>query len=253
MSSVQLVNRLISAEAELESEKLKRGEMADYEWEQLLHKTSKLSEAPIFIDDTPGLSILELRAKARRLAQQHDIKLLIIDYLQLMSGGDANKNSGGNREQEIASISRALKGIAKELNIPVIALSQLSRAVETRGGDKKPQLSDLRESGSIEQDADMVMFLYRPEYYGITQGEDGAPLNGTAEVIIAKHRNGKLDTVQLKFIGKFTKFTDLDVLTNETYGSSFPSSGNTDSGYTITMPSKGTQDSSAAGDDPMPF
>ena len=170
MSSVQLVNRLISAEAELESEKLKRGEMADYEWEQLLHKTSKLSEAPIFIDDTPGLSILELRAKARRLAQQHDIKLLIIDYLQLMSGGDANKNSGGNREQEIASISRALKGIAKELNIPVIALSQLSRAVETRGGDKKPQLSDLRESGSIEQDADMVMFLYRPEYYGITQG-----------------------------------------------------------------------------------
>ena len=140
MSSVQLVNRLISAEAEFESEKLKRGEMADYEWEQLLHKTSKLSEAPIFIDDTPGLSILELRAKARRLAQQHDIKLLIIDYLQLMSGGDANKNSGGNREQEIASISRALKGIAKEFNIPVIALSQLSRAVETRGGDKKPQL-----------------------------------------------------------------------------------------------------------------
>ncbi len=253
MSSVQLVNRLISAEAELESEKLKRGEMADYEWEQLLHKTSKLSEAPIFIDDTPGLSILELRAKARRLAQQHDIKLLIIDYLQLMSGGDTNKNSGGNREQEIASISRALKGIAKELNIPVIALSQLSRAVETRGGDKKPQLSDLRESGSIEQDADMVMFLYRPEYYGITQGEDGTPLNGTAEVIISKHRNGKLDTLQLKFIGKFTKFADLDVLTNETYGSSFPSSGNTDSGYTITMPSKGTQDSSPAGDDPMPF
>ncbi len=253
MSSVQLVNRLISAEAELESEKLKRGEMADYEWEQLLHKTSKLSEAPIFIDDTPGLSILELRAKARRLAQQHDIKLLIIDYLQLMSGGDANKNSGGNREQEIASISRALKGIAKELNIPVIALSQLSRAVETRGGDKKPQLSDLRESGSIEQDADMVMFLYRPEYYGITQGEDGAPFNGTAELIIAKHRNGKLDTVQFKFIGKFTKFADLDILTNEAYDSSFPSSGNTDSGYTITMPSKGTQDSSGAGDDPIPF
>ena len=216
--------------------------MADYEWEQLLHKTSKLSEAPIFIDDTPGLSILELRAKARRLAQQHDIKLLIIDYLQLMSGGDANKNSGGNREQEIASISRALKGIAKELNIPVIALSH-----------KKPQLSDLRESGSIEQDADMVMFLYRPEYYGITQGEDGAPLNGTAEVIIAKHRNGKLDSIQLKFIGKFTKFADLDVLPNESYGSSFPSSGNADSGYTITMPSKGGQDTPAPNDDPMPF
>jgi replicative DNA helicase len=135
----------------------------------------------------------------------------------------------------------------------VIALSQLSRAVETRGGDKKPQLSDLRESGSIEQDADMVMFLYRPEYYGITQGEDGAPFNGTAELIIAKHRNGKLDTVQFKFIGKFTKFADLDVLTNEAYDSSFPTSGNTDSGYTITMPSKGTQDSSGAGDDPIPF
>ena len=147
MSSVQLVNRLISSEAELESEKLKRGEMADYEWEQLLHKTSQLSEAPVFIDDTPGLSILELRAKARRLAQQHDIKLLIIDYLQLMSGGETNKNSGGNREQEIASISRALKGIAKELNIPVIALSQLSRAVETRGGDKKASVIRFKRIG----------------------------------------------------------------------------------------------------------
>ena len=139
------------------------------------------------------------------------------------------------------------------MNIPVIALSQLSRAVETRGGDKKPQLSDLRESGSIEQDADMVMFLYRPEYYGITQGEDGAPLNGTAEVIIAKHRNGKLDTVQLKFVGKFTKFTELDIMSNESYGSSFPSLGNANSGYTITMPSKGANDSSASSDDPMPF
>ncbi|NQW27874.1 MAG: replicative DNA helicase [Flammeovirgaceae bacterium] len=252
MSSVQLVNRLISAEAELESEKIKRGEMADYEWEQLLHKTSALSDAPIFIDDTPGLSILELRAKARRLAQQHDIKLLIIDYLQLMSG-DSSKNASGNREQEIASISRALKGIAKELNIPVIALSQLSRAVETRGGDKKPQLSDLRESGSIEQDADMVMFLYRPEYYGITQGEDGAPLNGTAEVIIAKHRNGKLDSVQLKFIGKFTKFVDMDIVSNQAYGSNFPRANTPDAGYTITLPSKGGKYKSAQEEDFMPF
>ncbi|MFT4737657.1 MAG: replicative DNA helicase [Cyclobacteriaceae bacterium] len=251
MSSVQLVNRLISAEAELESEKIKRGELADYEWEQLLHKTNKLSESPIFIDDTPGLSILELRAKARRLVAQHGVKLLIIDYLQLMTG-DTSKSGGGNREQEIASISRALKGIAKELNVPVIALSQLSRAVETRGGDKKPQLSDLRESGSIEQDADMVMFLYRPEYYGITQGEDGTPLNGMAEVIIAKHRNGRLDTVQLKFIGKFTKFADLDQLASpEGYGNTFPNGGNSNSDFTITLPSK-AGDKKSGGED-MPF
>ncbi|MGK7392260.1 MAG: replicative DNA helicase [Candidatus Cyclobacteriaceae bacterium M2_1C_046] len=206
MSSVQLVNRMISGEAELESEKLKRGDLKDYEWQQLVHKTTKLSEAPIFIDDTPALGILELRAKCRRLKAQHDIQLIIIDYLQLMSGD----STGGNREQEIASISRALKGIAKELEVPVLALSQLSRAVETRGGDKRPQLSDLRESGSIEQDADMVMFLYRPEYYGITEDESGMPTDGTGEVIIAKHRNGSLENVQLKFIGKYTKFCDLE-------------------------------------------
>jgi replicative DNA helicase len=208
MSSLQLVNRLISAEAELDSEKIKKGNLADYEWSQLNHKISSLSTAPIFIDDTPALSIRELRAKCRRLKSQHDIQLIIIDYLQLMSGNDGGK--GGNREQEIASISRALKGIAKELNIPVIALSQLSRSVETRGGDKKPQLSDLRESGSIEQDADMVIFLYRPEYYKITEDEMGNPTQGMGEVIIAKHRNGSLETVQLKFIGRFTKFADLD-------------------------------------------
>jgi replicative DNA helicase len=208
MSSLQLVNRLISAEAELDSEKIKKGNLADYEWSQLNHKISALSSAPIFIDDTPALSIRELRAKCRRLKSQHDIQLIIIDYLQLMSGNEGGKN--GNREQEIASISRALKGIAKELNVPVIALSQLSRSVETRGGDKKPQLSDLRESGSIEQDADMVIFLYRPEYYKITEDEMGNPTQGMGEVIIAKHRNGSLETVQLKFIGRFTKFADLD-------------------------------------------
>ncbi len=254
MSSVQLVNRLISAEAELESEKIKRGDLADYEWEQLLHKTSKLSEAPIFIDDTPALSILELRAKSRRLVAQHGVKLLIIDYLQLMTG-DASKNAGGNREQEIASISRALKGIAKELNVPVIALSQLSRAVETRGGDKRPQLSDLRESGSIEQDADMVMFLYRPEYYGMTQDENGMPLNGIGEVIIAKHRNGKLENVQLKFIGKFTKFDDLDTTPDTgNYGQKFPSSGNQNTDFTITLPSKANKQEDSEDDgEEMPF
>ncbi|WP_425391285.1 replicative DNA helicase [Ekhidna sp.] len=235
MSSVQLVNRLISAEAELPSEKIKKGDLADYEWEQMIHKTRKLSEAPIFIDDTPALSILELRAKCRRLAAQHGVKLIIIDYLQLMSG-DSSKG-GGNREQEIASISRALKGIAKELNVPVLALSQLSRAVETRGGDKRPQLSDLRESGSIEQDADMVMFLYRPEYYGLDTDESGMPLQGLGEVIIAKHRNGSLDTVNLKFIGKFTKFTDWDGDQGNGFGG-FPTSGPSNDDFTITLPSK---------------
>jgi replicative DNA helicase len=205
MASLQLVNRLISAEAELESEKIKKGNLAEFEWQQLVHKTTSLSSAPIFIDDTPALSILELRAKCRRLKAEHNIQLIVIDYLQLMKG-----EVGGNREQEIASISRALKGIAKELNVPVIALSQLSRGVETRGGDKRPQLSDLRESGSIEQDADIVMFLYRPEYYKISVDEEGMPTQGMAEVIIAKHRNGSLENVKLKFIGKYTKFADYD-------------------------------------------
>lgn len=205
MASLQLVNRLISAEAELDSEKIKKGNLADFEWQQMVHKTKRLSSAPIFIDDTPALSILELRAKCRRLKAEHNIQLIVIDYLQLMKG-----EASGNREQEIASISRALKGIAKELNVPVIALSQLSRGVETRGGDKRPQLSDLRESGSIEQDADIVMFLYRPEYYKISVDEEGMPTQGMAEVIIAKHRNGSLENVKLKFIGKYTKFADYD-------------------------------------------
>jgi replicative DNA helicase len=209
MASIQLVNRMISAEAELEGEKIKRGQLADHEWTQLVHKTNKLATAPIFIDDTPALSVLELRAKCRRLKAEHNVQLVVVDYLQLMRG-----DQGGNREQEIASISRALKGIAKELNVPVLALSQLSRGVETRGGDKRPQLSDLRESGSIEQDADIVMFLYRPEYYKITVDEDGMPTQGVGEVIIAKHRNGSVGTAKLKFIGKYTKFADFDAPSN---------------------------------------
>jgi replicative DNA helicase len=206
MASLQLVNRLISAEAVLEGEKIKKGNLADHEWEQLIHKTSQLSQAPIYIDDTPALSIFELRAKCRRLKAKHDIQLIAIDYLQLMSGESIK--GAGNREQEIASISRSLKSIAKELNVPVIVGSQLSRAVETRGGNKRPQLSDLRESGSIEQDADLVLFLYRPEYYGMTEDEEGHPTQGMAEVIVAKHRNGALDSVVLNFIGKYTKFAD---------------------------------------------
>jgi replicative DNA helicase len=246
MSSIQLVNRLISAEAELESDKIKKGNLAEYEWQQLIHKTQKITNAPIFIDDTPALTILELRAKCRRLKSQHNIELIVIDYLQLMSGDSAR--GGGNREQEIASISRALKGLAKELDVPVIALSQLSRAVETRGGDKRPQLSDLRESGSIEQDADIVMFLYRPEYYNITEDEQGMPTTGVGQVIIAKHRNGSLENVNLKFIGKFTKFTDLDFGGPGDAGFvPFPKGASGSADFdTITLPSK------ANGDTPPP-
>ncbi|MCU0443976.1 MAG: replicative DNA helicase [Microscillaceae bacterium] len=233
MSEIQIVNRLISGEAELESEKIKRGNLAEHEWHQLYQKTSKIGESPIFIDDSPALSILELRAKCRRLKAQHDIQMIIVDYLQLMTAG-SNKNMPGNREQEISTISRGLKNIAKELNVPVIALSQLSRAVETRGGDKKPQLSDLRESGSIEQDADIVLFLYRPEYYGITQDMEGNPTTNVGEVIVAKHRNGSLDTVKLKFIGKFTKFENLDNFNLNVLGGN----GATDNSKPITLGSK---------------
>lgn len=206
MSAVQLVMRLISSESELKAEKLKRGDLAGYEWQQLNDKINSLVEAKMFIDDTPALSIFELRAKCRRLKQQHDIQMVFIDYLQLMSGGNEGK---GNREQEISQISRSLKALAKELNVPVLALSQLSRAVENRPGQsKRPILSDLRESGAIEQDADLVLFIYRPEYYKLDVFEDGTPTNRVAEVIIAKHRNGPTDEIKLKFIDTFAKFED---------------------------------------------
>jgi replicative DNA helicase len=209
MSSLQFAQRLISMEAEIEGGKLRNGKLEPYEWTQLHTAIEKLADIPIYIDDTPGINIFELRAKCRRLKMQHNIQMVIIDYLQLMSGSSGDgKNS--NREQEISNISRALKGMAKELSVPVIALSQLSRAVETRGGSKKPQLSDLRESGAIEQDADMVTFIYRPEYYGILEDENGASLKGVAELIIAKHRHGALDTVKLKFMADYAKFANLD-------------------------------------------
>ncbi len=207
MASVQLVQRLISMEAEVGSKKLRSGQLEDYEWERLNKAVEKLSETPIYIDDTPGINIFELRAKCRRLKQNHDIQMIVIDYLQLMSGAPNDKGKG-NREQEISSISRALKGLAKELNVPVIALSQLSRAVESRGGEKRPMLSDLRESGAIEQDADIVTFIYRPGYYKMEEGDMGIP-DGLTEIIVAKHRNGGLDTVELKFIPHFVKFEDL--------------------------------------------
>src|SRR6201985_1112905 len=210
MSSVQLVNRLISGETEIEQEKIRKGTLEEWEWQQIHSKIGRLEQAPLILDDTPALNIFEFRAKCRRLKSQHDIQLIIIDYLQLMQGKGDGKG-GGNREQEIGSISRALKSVAKELNVPVIALSQLSRAVENRpGGSKRPMLSDLRESGSIEQDADMVLFLYRPEYYGLTEDENGLANQSVGEGIIAKHRNGETGTVRLKFVGKYVKFVDLD-------------------------------------------
>ncbi|MBT8179028.1 MAG: replicative DNA helicase [Eudoraea sp.] len=210
MSSVQLITRLISSETGLSSEKLRTGRLEKHEWEQLNVKVKTLEKAPLFIDDTPSLSIFDLRAKARRLVSQHKIRLIVLDYLQLMTAGGSQK--GGNREQEISTISRNLKALAKELDVPVIALSQLSRAVETRGGSKRPILSDLRESGAIEQDADIVSFIYRPEYYKIDEWDDEerTPTQGQAELIVAKHRNGGLDNIRLKFIAQLGKFDNLD-------------------------------------------
>ncbi|MAB85218.1 MAG: replicative DNA helicase [Cryomorphaceae bacterium] len=209
MSSVQLITRLISSETGIGAEKLRKGNLEPIEWQQLSSKVKKLEDAPIFIDDTPGLSIFDLRAKCRRLVAQHKVQIIVIDYHQLMTAGVTKSN--GNREQEISTISRSLKSIAKELEIPVVALSQLSRAVETRGGSKRPLLSDLRESGAIEQDADIVSFIYRPEYYQIHEwDDDGSPCDGQAELIVAKHRNGSLEKVRLRFEGSMAKFSDLE-------------------------------------------
>ncbi|MBK7099505.1 MAG: replicative DNA helicase [Sphingobacteriales bacterium] len=208
MSASQLVQRILAAESEIMLEKIARGKMEEHEMKQLYTKgIQRLSQAPLFIDDTPALNIFELRAKCRKLKNKHNIGLIIIDYLQLMSGTGENRNA--NREQEISNISRNLKGLAKELNVPIIALSQLSREVEKRGakeGSRIPQLSDLRESGAIEQDADLVMFLYRPEYYDINTNAEGEEQKGLTEVKIAKHRNGQLDTIKLKALLHIQKF-----------------------------------------------
>ncbi len=208
MASIQLVTRLIASETRLSAEKLKKGDLKDFEWQQLNERITQLIDAPLYIDDTPALTVFELRAKARRLKQQYNIEMIIIDYIQLMQGN----SDKGNREQEISNISRSLKNLAKELDIPIIALSQLNRSVETRGGLKKPILSDLRESGAIEQDADMVLFIYRPEYYKIEVMEDQTPSHGKAELIIAKHRNGALADIRLRFIAEFAQFTNDDNL-----------------------------------------
>jgi replicative DNA helicase len=244
MSSIQLVMRLISNETELDAEKLKKGQLTMAEWEQLHAQIDKLSDAPLIIDDTPALSVFELRAKSRKLMAKHKLELIVVDYLQLMTAGTDGK---GNREQEISLISRSLKSIAKELNVPIIALSQLSRAVETRGGDKRPMLSDLRESGAIEQDADIVIFLYRPEYYGIDEDDAHNPTNGIAEVIISKHRNGQTGTVKLKFIDRLAKFKSMDEF--ETFDKGHDPYGSEPKTY--TAPSK--MNDEEEGEGPPPF
>jgi replicative DNA helicase len=218
MSAPQLVQRILAAESELLMEKISRGKLDDAEYHQLTTRGIKrLERAGIFIDDTAALNLFEFRAKARRLVNKNKVGFIIIDYLQLMSG---NKTSGGNREQEISTISRTLKQLAKELNVPIIALSQLSRAVETRKESKMPQLSDLRESGAIEQDADMVMFIYRPDYYEVMNNEMGESTKGETHVRIAKHRNGDLDTIKFRANLAIQKFTELAEETDYVHTSS---------------------------------
>ncbi len=201
MSSDQLLLRILCSEARIDAHKLRTGFLSKEEWGKIARTLGHLTQAKMFIDDTPGVSLLEMRAKARRLKAEHGLDLLIVDYLQLMSGGKARFE---NRQQEISTISRGLKALAKELNIPVIALSQLSRAPETRTGDHRPQLSDLRESGSIEQDADLVAFIYREEVY--KSSEDN---KGIAEIIIGKQRNGPIGSIKLAFLREYTRFENL--------------------------------------------
>lgn len=205
MSNTQLVNRLLSNCCEIQGSKILNGQLKPDEWDRLDKRVNNLLGAPLYVDDTPGLSVFELRTKARRLVREHGVKIIMIDYLQLMN---ANGMRFTSRQEEVSTISRSLKGLAKELDIPILALSQLNRGVESREGleGKRPQLSDLRESGAIEQDADMVLFVHRPEYYHIFQDDNGRDLHGMAQIIIAKHRKGATGDVLLTFRGEFTRF-----------------------------------------------
>ena len=230
MSAVQLMMRLIVAETGLYSNDIKSGRLTPEQWRHLESATKPLGTAPLYIDDTPALSVFEFRSKARRLKIHNDIKIIVIDYLQLMTGSQDTKGSG-NREQEVAFISRTLKAIAKELNVPMIALSQLSRATEQRGGSKRPQLSDLRESGAIEQDADIVAFIHRPEYYGMNTDENGMPTAGMAEIILAKHRNGAVCDVKLRFLKDQARFADMEADEHSTAADPM----NNGSNYTAVM------------------
>lgn len=255
MTAIELMMRLVSSETEIPGEMLKKGDQLDnWQNEKLKKGVEPLAKAPIYIDDTPQLSVFELRAKCRRLKQRYDIKMVFIDYLQLMHGGNDSKN--GNREQEISTISRQLKALSKELGIPVLALSQLSRAVETRGGSKKPMLSDLRESGAIEQDADIVMFIYRPDYYGIDGDEKGTTL-GMADIIFAKHRSGAVGEARLRFVGKFAKFANATTLDIDMGGGAMmPLNSGFDSqtgAPFLTVQSKMNSDLPEDGDESDPF
>lgn len=202
MSKEQVVNRILCSEAMVDSNKVRTGQIEDNDWMKLASASGILSEAPIYIDDTPGISIMEIRAKCRKLKMEKDIGLIVIDYLQLIQGSSNKRNA--SREQEISEISRSLKILAKELDVPVIALSQLSRAAEQRKDDHRPMLSDLRESGAIEQDADIVMFIYREDYYN-PETEN----KNVAEIILAKHRGGSTGTVNLAWLSNYTKFANL--------------------------------------------
>ncbi len=254
MANVQLVNRLIVNVCQIKGESIKSGRLTEDEWERLDKNHKFLYNAPIYIDDTPSLSVFELRTKARRLVREHGVKMLMIDYLQLMNASGMNF---GNREQEVSMISRSLKGLAKELNIPIIALSQLNRGVENRQGTegKRPQLADLRESGAIEQDADIVCFIHRPEYYRITEDEQGNSLVGIAEIIVAKHRNGPTGIANMRFDGEYARFQNLD---DNRVGRNYverPSRmnqqvSNDDPSYNTTVSSN---DFTMSGKEPLPF
>jgi len=257
MSNVQLVNRLIINVCEIEGEKIRNGQLLEHEWHQLDYKIKDLYDAPLYIDDTPSLSIFEFRTKARRLVREHHVEIIIIDYLQLMN---ASGSTFGSREQEVSMISRSLKGLAKELNIPIIALSQLNRGVENRSGagadSKRPQLADLRESGAIEQDADMVCFIHRPEYYKILEDTQGNSLVGMAEIIIAKHRNGSVGDVRLRFKAQFAKFCNPDEDIEPGVGSNIIASRiNRESGFAgaSTVKTSNPYENGEGGDNIMPF
>ncbi len=211
MAKSQLAQRMLCSRARFSTHKMRTGRISDHEYSNLAVAVGPLAESKIFIDDTPNLGILQMRAKARRLKAQFDVGLIIVDYLQLMQGPRGSES----RQQEISLISRSLKGLAKELDVPVIAVSQLSRKVEDRGGDKRPMLADLRESGAIEQDADVVIFVYRPEFYGIEKFKDGAPAEGVAEIIVSKHRNGPTGNLRLTFIKDYARFENMEFIHKE--------------------------------------
>lgn len=254
MSKLQLVNRLIQNVCEIEGEKIKSGRLSDREWNQLLSRIGTLQSAPIYIDDSPGLSILELRTKARRLVREKGVQFIVIDYLQLMN---ASGMKFGSREQEVSMISRSLKELAKELNIPIVALSQLNRSVESRSEDKRPQLSDLRESGAIEQDADIVCFIHRPEYYLHGAARDDAPeLRGKAEFIIAKHRSGSVGDVAMRFRGQYARFenwSDVDIMYDQSATASAMNTdmSNNDPFGNMNPLSGGSADLSGPGESPF--